>query len=648
MRARADTHRFRLALPRRRAIATLGAVSMAWASLVALTAGPASASYLGSEGRIAFVRNGDIYSITPAGAGLRLLASGGHDSGPRWSPSGKKLAYVDGGNLWIMNAGGTHKREVTHAAPRFTDGRPTWSPSGRYIAFVRTARHARIGYLTRYDTVTGHFVTFTTTINPPGQIKVPAVPGTAPAWQRAVTGDQFAYFLLYEGAGATCTPGRYCLDALGMPRESQYRNGYPSGEDSTAAPARVTEPDWYPDMPQFATDVLTSMEKCTSTGCTHLGIQLQITSSLILPGAYEAVYSPLGAHIAFVRNSRHGPRIYTEGTSPVVAERPHLLTAGTQPDWQPVAPFPPAAPAGASYRGAEGRIALVRHGDIYSITPAGAGLRLLAGGGHDSGPRWAPSGRQLAYLDRGNLWIMNADGSHKHQVTSGAPRRTDGRPSWSPSGRFLAFIESARHASIGFLTRYDTVSHQVSFFTTTFDHTAPPEKVQSLPGTPVAWQRMASPTPFRYFIVTQGAGDECSASRYCLMGDAISTQAQLTNVYPTAEDDTVAPLKLTDPDWYPVSTQYATDVLASVEHCAAGGCSHSGIMLTITGPVVRPGAYEAVYSPTGGDVAYVRNGPLGAVIYLARVSAGPRRLQPPRRLTTGTEPDWQPVAPPGR
>jgi WD40-like Beta Propeller Repeat len=303
-----------------------------------------------------------------------------------------------------------------------------------------------------------------------------------------------------------------------------------------------------------------------------------------------------------------------------------------------------AGTASAAYIGSEGRIAFVRHGDIYSIKPSGSGLMLLASGGHDSGPRWSPDGKQLAYLDGGNLWIMNADGSHKRQITNGAPVRSDGRASWSPTGRYLAFIQATRHARTGFLTRYDTVSGHITPFTTTFDHTRPAEKVAAVPGTPVAWQRMANPTPFRYFIVTQGAGDQCPAHHYCLMGDAISRESQLGNVFPTAEQLTAAPLRLTDPDWYPVHTQYATDVLTTVEDCAAGTCVHTGLMLSITSGVILPGAYEAVYSPSGMRVAFVRNGSHGSRIYLVVPGSATAMLHP-HLLTAGTEPDWQPVAP---
>ena len=335
--------------PRRPSGLSRAAIAVAVTLGVLILAGtgptrPARAAYLGSDGRIAFVRNGNVYSIQPSGSGLHLLAGGGHNSGPRWSPNGSKLAYLDNGNLWIMNADGSYKSRITNGAPGSTDARPTWSPSGRYLAFVQSARHARLGYLTRYDTVTGQLRTFTTTVTPPGLIRVSARPGTAVAWARALDpGNPPGYFIIYEGAGDLCSAHHYCLDALGLGREYQFRNGFPSVEDTTSAPTRLTDPDWYPIMPQFDTDVITTVESCTSTGCAHTGIELQILGSVILPGAYEAVYSPLGRHIAFVRDRRHGPEIYTTVNDPANAERDAVrLTAGSEPDWQPVAPFPPA------------------------------------------------------------------------------------------------------------------------------------------------------------------------------------------------------------------------------------------------------------------------------------------------------------------
>lgn len=128
-----------------------------------------------------------------------------------------------------------------------------------------------------------------------------------------------------------------------MGHESQYRNGYPSAEDQTLKPERLVDPDWFPIDPAFATDALTTVESCTPLHCTHKGIALFITAPTILPGAYQAVFSPTGRRIAFVRKLRRVPEIYLSVNDPASANPDaKLLTAGTEPDWQPVAPFPPA------------------------------------------------------------------------------------------------------------------------------------------------------------------------------------------------------------------------------------------------------------------------------------------------------------------
>ena len=80
--------------------------------------------------------------------------------------------------------------------------------------------------------------------------------------------------------------------------------------------------------------MLTNWERCTSRACTHLGIRLQVLGSLILPGAYEAVYSPVGRQIAYVQDTSGGPEVYV-GTNSAQPDGV-ALTAGSQPDWQPL------------------------------------------------------------------------------------------------------------------------------------------------------------------------------------------------------------------------------------------------------------------------------------------------------------------------
>jgi hypothetical protein len=333
----------------------LAAATAGLASLVLLgtgLAGTAQAAYPGTDGLIAFVRHGNIYTINPQSPApattVTRLTSDGHDAGPRWSPDGKRLAYLDRGNLWIMRANGSHKIRITDQAPAYTDARPSWSPNGRYLAFVRTRRGHGYGYLTRYDTVTRKFNVFSTPYMSEAptrrQVDVTALPDPiAWGWALDSTGGTSGSFILVEGAGSFCTPARYCLLALGRPHQYMYRNAFPSAEDFTAKPTRLLDPDFFPVHPLFYLDVMTTQDSCPAGHCVPQGLDLTILASPVIPGAYEGVFSPTGDYIAYVRNVRGVPEIYAADDFPGVpsGSGARILTAGTQPDWQPLAPLPP-------------------------------------------------------------------------------------------------------------------------------------------------------------------------------------------------------------------------------------------------------------------------------------------------------------------
>jgi dipeptidyl aminopeptidase/acylaminoacyl peptidase len=296
------------------------------------TAPAAPAAYPGDAGRIAFVSKGDIFTVEPNGAGLLRLTSDGHASGPRWSPDGTKIAYIDAGDLWVMNANGSHKIRLTDTAPAATDARPTWSSNGQYLVFVKTARRASYGYLTRYNMVTKGQVTYTDTIN--GHlIKVAALPAPV-AWTHASDGG---YYIAFEGAAAQCpAPLRYCLDLLGLTSQSEYVNGFPSSEDSHDTAVRFTDPDWYPIRTLYYLDIIVTSENCPAGHCTVTGTQFRIYK-LVLPGSYEAVFAPTGHAIAYVKNTRGTPWIYTMHSTiegPYGTSTP--IVKGTEPDWQPL------------------------------------------------------------------------------------------------------------------------------------------------------------------------------------------------------------------------------------------------------------------------------------------------------------------------
>ena len=63
-----------------------------------------------------------------------------------WSPDGKRIAFArrdaddngfpaSSGDIWVMNANGTHKTQLTFHDSSFEDKSPAWSPDGKLIAY---------------------------------------------------------------------------------------------------------------------------------------------------------------------------------------------------------------------------------------------------------------------------------------------------------------------------------------------------------------------------------------------------------------------------------------------------------------------------------------------------------------------------------
>jgi Tol biopolymer transport system component len=98
--------------------------------------------------------------------------------------------------------------------------------------------------------------------------------------------------------------------------------------------------------------------------------------------------------------------------------------------------------------------------EIYLVNARGGGLTALTScagypaGCFNSYPAWSPDGRRIVFIhaddsdEDGNaineqVWVMNANGSDKTQLTFG-PASHDQTPDWSPDGRKIAYMEDGR------------------------------------------------------------------------------------------------------------------------------------------------------------------------------------------------------------
>ncbi|HEV7746790.1 MAG TPA: S9 family peptidase [Pyrinomonadaceae bacterium] len=76
-----------------------------------------------------------IYVMKIDGSDLKQLTNGASSAtSPRWSPEGKRIAYVTGGQLWTMEDDGDNKDKVTKISTEAAA--PVWSPDGKWLAFT--------------------------------------------------------------------------------------------------------------------------------------------------------------------------------------------------------------------------------------------------------------------------------------------------------------------------------------------------------------------------------------------------------------------------------------------------------------------------------------------------------------------------------
>jgi Tol biopolymer transport system component len=95
--------------------------------------------------RIAYGAGGDIWVMNIDGSHKRMLTATGNDFQPSWSPDATQITFTRANlrstMIAVMNADGTQQRIIVDRG-RFGSFNPDWSPDGRTIAFTTYAKGA--------------------------------------------------------------------------------------------------------------------------------------------------------------------------------------------------------------------------------------------------------------------------------------------------------------------------------------------------------------------------------------------------------------------------------------------------------------------------------------------------------------------------
>jgi Tol biopolymer transport system component len=428
-------------------------------------------------GRIVFasergstLENSSIYSVHVDGSAHRALVRnpGGGAGGATWSPDGKLLAFWSersapgdtSRGLFLMTARGHLLRRLTPrglVASRDSDP-PTWSPDGRRIAFSGERRSQRGIWAVGRDGTHLRFL---------------ARDGFAPVW--SPTGRSIAF----GSARIFVVPAR----------GGKVRRLTSGPFDSS--------PAWSPDGRTIAfvrsdsNGVVQSVDLVSASGGRHRSLfrgrdvdigrtpQWSPSGRLIAFEARSSVYvvrvrdgavsrlhrtgdwptwSPDGRHIAFTAGS--GVYVMNADGSRVRRLRTERgFEFGDGPAW---------SPDGSTL--VYSLTQLQSDFEIFTIGADGSGLRQLTRNSvHDWMPAWSSRRRKIAFVRRGAIWVMSADGSGQRRLFRGA------QPSWSPDGTRLAFTGdsgvsirpvsrgSARQVAAGFSPAWSPAGGEIAF-----------------------------------------------------------------------------------------------------------------------------------------------------------------------------------------
>ena len=407
----------------------------------------------------------EIYTMPITGGTPKRIAEGlSWEVQPRFSPDGKRIAFTSdragGDNIWVMNADGSDKRQVTKEDFRLLN-QPTWSPDGEYIAAKKhftTQRSAGTGEIWMYHVSGGGGVQVVERANEALQKELGepifSPDGTAIYYTRDTSpGNAFVY-------AQDSQSGLFAIE----------RHDLATGEVTTAVDGYggAVRPTPSPDGKELAfvrrdKDTSQLWIKELASGRERMiydALDLDLQETWAVYGVYPNMdWTPDSRSIIFWAGgkinridrdgSNHGIIPFRINDTRGIADAPHPAIA--------VAPerFVTTMPKFATLSADGARVVFESLGRLYTKSAKGKDaprpLTSAAGDVVEAWPAFAPGGDAMAYVEwtdagLGHIVVAGADGSAPRKITTQPGHYA--RPVFSPDGSMIAFEKR----SGGFLT----------------------------------------------------------------------------------------------------------------------------------------------------------------------------------------------------
>jgi tricorn protease len=376
-----------------------------------------------SQTQIVFVYGGYLWSVPREGGEARQLTTGGHETGPKFSPDGKWIAFTGqyDGNIdaYVMPAdGGEPKRLTWHPDPDVVVG---WTPDGKKILFT-SGREAYADFDRLY------------TIPVEGGIPevLPMWRGEAASYSPDATRIAYVPNLKWQVAwkryhGGQTTPV-YLLSLSDLQLEKIPREN--SNDD---------EPIWIGDTVYFLSDrkgavsifAYDTKTKAVKQVLDNKGLDVKSFSA----GPDGLVYELFGGIYTLDLKTEKSAKVAIHISGDLPSTRPHYESVGTK--IQSAAISPTGARAVFEARG-EILTVPAEKGDVRNLT------RTTAVAERD--PAWSPDGKSIAFFSDESgeyaLHIVDQSGlGAVKKISLGNPPSFFYAPSWAPDSKKIAYTD---------------------------------------------------------------------------------------------------------------------------------------------------------------------------------------------------------------